>query len=166
MLGKIPAASHIRESLKMNLFYYSTLAGLLGAVLVNGLTYFFRWLGMPVSAPWEIAANVFLNPQYIHTTTGIIIGLTATAALSTAVALAISFVLKWTGDNMAWLKGVICANAFGFITLGLFMNLLQIWPQIRNEPGTNIAALINLSILGFVQALLLKRWQQNLVSPK
>lgn len=150
----------------MNLFYYSTIAGLLGAVLVNVLTYFFRRLGIPTSTPWEIAANVFLNPQYIHTTAGVIIGLTATVALSTAVALTISFILKWTGYNMAWLKGMICANAFGFITLGLFMNLLQIWPQIRNEPGTNMAALINLSILGIVQALLLKKWQQNLVFQK
>lgn len=150
----------------MNLFYYSTLAGLLGAALVNILTYFLRWLGMPTSTPWEIATNVFLNPRYVHTTTGVMIGLAATVALSTAVALTISFICKWTGYNMAWLKGMICANAFGFITLGLFMNLLRIWPQIRNEPGTNLAALIILSILGILQALLLKRWQQNLVSQK
>lgn len=150
----------------MNLFYYSTLAGLLGAALVNGLTYFFRWLGIPTGTPWEIASNIFLNPQYIHTTPGIIIGLTATVALSTAIALVISFVLKWTGYNMAWLKGIICADAFGFITLGLFMNLLHIWPQIRNEPGTNMAALIILSILGIVQALLLKKWRQKLVSQR
>jgi hypothetical protein len=146
----------------MNLFYYSTLAGLLGAILVNALTYTIRWLGMQTSIPWEIAANVFLNLQYIHTASGIIIGLTASVALSTATAMIIAFVLKWTGYNMAWLKGIICTDAFGFATLGLFMNLLHIWPQVRNEPGTNMAALINLTILGIVQAILLKRWQQNL----
>jgi hypothetical protein len=146
----------------MNLFYYSTLAGLLGAVLINALTYILRWLGIQTSIPWEIAANVFLNPQYIYTTSGIIIGLTASVALSTATAMIISFVLKWTGYNMAWLKGIICTDAFGFTTLGLFMNFLHIWPQIRNEPGTNMVALINLTILGIVQAILLKRWQQNL----
>jgi hypothetical protein len=62
---------------------------------------------------------------------------------------------------MAWLKRLICANGFGFITLGFFMNLLHIWSQILNEPGTNMAALINLSILGIVQAVLFKRWQRN-----
>lgn len=148
----------------MNLFYYSTLAGLIGAVLVNGLTYLFRLMGFYTSTPWQIAANIFLNPQYIHTTSGIILGFIATIALSTATALLISFVLKWSGYNMAWLKGAICTNVFGFITLGLFMNLLHIWPQIRNEPSTNMIALINLSIVGIVQAILLKRWQKNLIS--
>lgn len=150
----------------MNLFYYSAIAGLIGGVLVNVLTYVFRWLGVRTSTPWEIAANVFLNPNYIHTISGIIIGFIATIALSAATALVLSFVLKWTGYNMAWLKGIICANAFGFITLGFFMNLLHIWPQIRNEPETNLTALIILSILGIIQAVLLKRWQQNLVTQK
>ncbi|HEX3046343.1 MAG TPA: hypothetical protein VHY08_16415 [Bacillota bacterium] len=146
----------------MNLFYYSTLGGLLGAVLINGLTYFFRLLGVQTSTPWEIAANVFLNPRYIHTLSGALIGLIGTVALSIGTALLIAFVLKWTGFNLAWLKGIICANAFGFISMGLFMNLLHIWPQIRNEPGTNLVAFLNLSLLGIVQAILLKKWQRNL----
>jgi hypothetical protein len=150
----------------MNLFYYSTLAGLIGALLVNALTYLFRLFGIQTSTPWEIAANVFLNPYFVHTSAGIILGLVATMALSTSAALLIAFVLKWTGYNMAWLKGIICADAFGFITLGFFMNLLHIWPQIRNEPETNIVALLNLTILGIVQAILLKRWQQDLISEK
>jgi hypothetical protein len=145
----------------MNLFYYSTLAGLIGAVLVNGLTYFFRLLGVQTSTPWEIAANVFLNPRYIHTPSGALIGLIGTVGLSIGLALFIAFVLKWTGSNLAWLKGIICADAFGFISMGLFMNLLHIWTQIRNEPATNLVAFLNLSILGFVQALLIERWQRN-----
>ena len=143
----------------MNLFYYSTLAGLIGAALVNGLTYLFRFLGVQTSTPWEIAANVFLNPSHIHTPSGVILGLAATIVLSAAVALLTAFVLKWTGYNMAWLKGIVCADTFGFLTMGFFMNLLHIWPQIRNEPGTNLTALVILTVLGVVQALLLKKWQ-------
>ncbi|MCL6591122.1 MAG: hypothetical protein K6U80_14345 [Firmicutes bacterium] len=145
----------------MNLFYHSTLAGLIGAVLVNSITYLFRFLGVQTSVPWEIGANIFLNPRYIHTPSGIVIGLVASAALSIASALLIALVLQWSGYNLAWLKGIICANAFGFITMGLFMNLLHIWPQIRNEPGTNLSALIILSLLGVVQSLLFQRWQRS-----
>jgi hypothetical protein len=147
----------------MNLFYYSALAGLIGSVLTNGLTYIFRFIRVKTSLPWEIAANIFLNPHLIHTPAGVIIGLIATVALSTGTALLIAYILKWTGSNMAWLKGIICADAFGFTTLGLFTRLLNIWPQIRNEPGTNLIALITLSVLGITQALLLRRWQRNLV---
>lgn len=150
----------------MNLFYYAALAGLIGSALVNGLTYLVRALGVETSTPWEIAANVFLNPPYIHTVSGVVIGLIATVFLSTGIALLISYIFKWTGYNMAWLKGVICADVFGFITLGFFMHELGIWPQIRNEPGTNIIAFIILSILGIVQALLLKKWQYGLLRQK
>lgn len=150
----------------MNLFYHSALAGLIGAAFVNIATYIFRFLGVKTSTPWEIGASVFLNSRFIHTVSGVIIGLTATIALSTAVALVIALVLKWTGPNHAWLKGVICANGLGFINLGLFMRLLNIWPQIRNEPGTNLAAVIILSALGIIQAYFLKKWQQELISDK
>ena len=147
----------------MNLFYYSTLAGLIGALLVNGLTYFCRFVGVRVSTPWEIAASVFVNDRLIHSTAGIALGLAGSIALSTACALLIAFVLKWTGANKAWLKGIICADALGFITMGLFMRLLDIWPQIRDEPETNIEALFGLTMLGIVQAVLIKKWQQEML---
>ena len=142
--------------MKLNLFYYSTIAGLIGALLIDGLTYLYHLLGVKTSLPWEIAANVFLNPHLIHTPAGFIIGIIGTVALSTGTALLIAYILRWTGDNEAWLKGILSANAFGFVTLGLFMRLLNIWPQIRNEPVTNLVALLNLSILGLIQAWLLK----------
>ncbi|HEX7713157.1 MAG TPA: hypothetical protein VF531_03980 [Bacillota bacterium] len=145
----------------MNLFYHSTLAGIIGAAFVNIATYIFRFLGVKTSTPWEIGASVFLNPGFIHTVSGVVIGLTASVALSTAVALVIAYVLKWTGPNQAWLKGIICADGLGFINLGFFMRFLDIWPQIRNEPGTNLMALTVLSILGIIQALLLKNWQHK-----
>lgn len=63
--------------------------------------------------------------------------------------------------RLIWLKGLLVANAFGFITMGLFMRLLNIWPQIRNQPETLFTPLINLSILGVVQAQLFKSWQQT-----
>lgn len=147
----------------MNLFYDSVLAGLFGAALTNGLTYLFRLIGVKTSLPWEIAANVFINPRFVHTLSGIIIGLAGTIALSTGTAIIIAYLMRATGYNRAWLKGLLCADAFGFITLGLFMKLLNVWPQIRNEPGTNLVAFTVLSILGISQALLLQKWQKNLL---
>ncbi len=145
----------------MNLFYHSTMAGLVGALLVNGFTYLFRFVGTKTSTPWEIAANVFLNRHLIHTPEGIIIGLAGTVGLSITIALIIAYTLNVSGYNMAWLKGVIISNSFGLGTLGLFTRLLNIWPQIRNEPGTYLSAIIILSITGIIIASLLTRWQQN-----
>lgn len=141
-------------------FYYAFLAGLIGAIVVDGLTYLFLILGIKTSTPWEIAASVFLNTPLIYTLMGTIIGVIGTIALSTATSLLLAWLLSATGDKHAWLKGLITANALGFINLGLFMPLLNIWPQIRNEPATNFVALFILSVMGIILSLLLKKWNK------
>lgn len=141
-------------------FYYAFLVGFIGAIVVDGLTYLFLILGVKTSTPWEIAASVFLNPPLIYTLMGTMIGVIGTIALSTATSLLIAWLLSTTGNKHAWLKGLICANALGFINMGLFMRLLNIWPQIRNEPATNFVALFNLSVMGIIVALLLKKWNK------
>lgn len=141
-------------------FYYIFITGLIGAFIVDGLTYVFLLLGIKTSTPWEIAASVFLNPPLIYTLMGTIIGFIGSIALSIATSLLIGWLLSTTGYSQAWLKGLLSANVLGFINLGLFMRLLNIWPQIRNEPATNFIALINLSIMGIIVALLLKKWNK------
>ncbi|ATW27509.1 hypothetical protein [Candidatus Formimonas warabiya] len=136
------------------------ITGIIGAVIVDGLTYLCLQLGIATSTPWEIASSIFLNPPLIYTPSGIIIGFIGTIALSIATSLLISCILSATGFEYAWLKGIIAANALGFINLGLFMRLLNIWPQIRNEPATNFVALFCLSVLGIIQAILLKKWSK------
>lgn len=145
--------------MRMN-FYFAFIAGIIGAIIVDGLSYIYLLLGIKMSTPWEIAASIFLNTPLVHTWTGTVIGFIGTHTLSMATTLLIAWILSATEDRHAWLKGLISANALGFINLGLFMRLLNIWPQIRSEPATNIAALINLSVMGIITALLLKRWNK------
>lgn len=145
-------------------FYHIFITGLIGALIINSLTYLFILLGVNTSTPWDIAASVFLNEALVHTLAGLILGIIGTIALSTATSLLISYVLSTTGFEFSSIKGLFCSNALGFINLGLFMKALNIWPQIRNEPATNYVALIFLSVLGIVQALLLKRWSKSELS--
>lgn len=135
-----------------------TIAGAAGAAVVDVLSAIARAVGLPIAAPWKIAADVFLARELVNTPLGITLGIIGTLGLSTAISIAILLVLGWTGSDLAWLKGLICANAFGFVTLGAIGPALGIYPAIQRQPLTNFAAFVGLSLLGIVQARFLARW--------
>ncbi|MCW3491599.1 hypothetical protein [Dethiobacter alkaliphilus] len=137
-----------------------TVFGIIGTVIINALIYALQVMGVNVLAPWLISANVFLEPELAQTTLGIIIGLVGTAGLGIASAAIILLLLHWTGKDYAILKGIVGINAFSFITMGLFMPLLNIAPQVRADPLTNIVALSVLSVAGAIIGALLQQYAE------
>lgn len=136
-----------------------TLAGLAGAVTMNIIMYIIIYLGVNTLHPWQIAADVFLTWGQVNTELGMIIGLISTLALSIATALFTVFVLEWTGYDFAVLKGIITTNAFGFVTMGLFMPLLRIAPQVQSNPVTNLLGFLNLTLMGIITSLIAKHYK-------
>lgn len=134
-----------------------TIAGIIGAIIMDAVMYLLILLGVNTAAPWEVAADVFLTPGSINTASGVILGLIGTIALNVVAAALTLFLCKLTGFDHAVLKGIIAINAFGFITIGLFMPLLKIAPQVQQQPLTNYLALLILSIIGGIQAYILKK---------
>jgi len=134
-----------------------TILGVAGSVVMNVIMYLALLFGLPVTSPWEIAADIFLTSNLINSPLGIFIGLTGTVALSIVTAVLILTVLNLTGVDYSTLKGIVTANALGFVTMGLFMPLLKISPHVQSEPLTNILALINLSIMGALMGYFIKR---------
>lgn len=143
-----------------------TTAGIIGAFVLDVIMYLVASLGVKTAVPWEVAADVFLTPGYVHTAAGTVLGLIGTAALNIAAAALTLILFKLTGFDHAVLKGVIITNAFGFITLGLFMPLLNIAPQIQQQPVTNYLALAVLTIIGSVNGYVLKKLRFTGLSPK
>lgn len=135
----------------------SLIAGLTGAAVVDGLTLAERALGVRTRTPWGVAADIFLEPALARTAAGTVLGLVITVALSTAVAMIIYGLLRVTGADYAALKGVMAANAMGFVTLGLLAPILGIAPQIRADLVSNYTALVNLAVLGLWQGWLIRR---------
>lgn len=135
----------------------SMFAGLAGAAAVDGLTLLERVLGVRTRTPWGVAADIFLEPAQAHTAAGTVLGLVATVALSTAVAMLIYGFLRVSGHDYALLKGSMAALAVGFVTMGFFAPLLGIAPQIRGDLVSNYTALVNLTVLGAWQGWLIRR---------
>lgn len=140
-----------------------TVSGVIGDIVMNTLMYLALLSGLPVSAPWEIAADVFLETNLVKSPLGLFLGLTGTIALSIATAILILIVFKLTGSDYSILKGIITANAVGFVTMGLFMPLLRISPHVQSQPLTNLFALLNLSITGAVMGYIIKKFSKSKV---
>ncbi|MHB8986873.1 MAG: hypothetical protein ACYC38_13280, partial [Eubacteriales bacterium] len=63
------------------------------------------------------------------------------------------------GYDFAVLKGIIATNAFGFVTMGLFMPLLRIAPQVQSNPVTNLLGFLNLTLMGIITSLIAKHYK-------
>ncbi|MBS3897968.1 MAG: hypothetical protein KGZ54_03850 [Dethiobacter sp.] len=137
----------------------SAVAGVIGAVIMNVSMYLIMLIGVETVHPIQVAADIFVDFQLVNTTIGLIIGLVGTIALSIASALAIVLIFKWTGYDYSILKGIIVVNAIGFSTMGLFMPLLQITPIIQTQPLTNLLALLHLTLIGAVMAVILNNYR-------
>ncbi|MBS4020965.1 MAG: hypothetical protein KGZ79_00890 [Dethiobacter sp.] len=136
-----------------------TVAGLIGAAVMNVIVFLLLLFGVQTTPPWEIAADVFLAADLINTALGVVIGLVGTVALSITSAVIILLVLKLTGYDFAVLKGILATNAFSFATMGLFMPLLNIAPQVQSNALTNILALGVLTVIGGMMAFVLLRFR-------
>lgn len=138
-----------------------SVAGFVGALVMDLLMYLISFFEFNVTLPWQIAADVFLTANYINTLSGVILGLIGTVALNTAGALFCFLVFRITGYDYAILKGILTFNAFSFISMGLFMPLLKISPQIQSQPLTNFVALAVLIVTGAVVGVLLRTFHKK-----
>ncbi|MFZ3101023.1 MAG: hypothetical protein WA131_11890 [Desulfitobacteriaceae bacterium] len=136
----------------------ATVAGIIGAVLMDFLVYALMILGIPIITPWNIAADVFLKWDVINSDLGLLLGVIGTIALGVTTAILIVLLIKLTGKDFAILKGIVTANAIGFGAMGLFMPLLNIAPQIQSQPLTNLLSVALLTISGATMSYILNKY--------
>lgn len=136
----------------------AAIAGIIGTIIMDFLSYILIVLGIPMTSPWNIATDVFLSWSQVNSPIGIFLGIVGTTALGIGTAILLVIVMKMTGKDFAVLKGIIVANAVGFASMGLFMPLLNIAPQIQSQPLTNLFALIILTIFGVIVSFILKKY--------
>lgn len=139
-------------------FTIGTLAGTLGSLFLDLVSFLARLTGIRTSTPWDVAASVFLNQQYIGTVSGYIVGLAGSLALGVAAGIATAFLLRFTGNDYYMIKSIIIAESFGFAGIGFFAPLLGVAKFLRNEPATNIFALFGLLVFGLVCGFVIMRY--------
>lgn len=135
-----------------------TLAGTIGSIVLDFAAYLSRLFGLNIGTPWDVATLVFLNAKYLGTTPGFIVGFIGSIALGIAAGIITSIIVKITGSDYAWLKGVLVAEAFGFAGLGFFAPMLGFAGFLKYQPTTNIFAMADLFIFGLIVGYIIKRY--------
>lgn len=135
-----------------------TIAGIVGSTVIDFIAYLSRLGGLNTSTPWDVASLVFLNARYLGTASGYIIGIIGSIALGIAGGVITAIIIKITGSDYAWLKGVLVAETIGFAGLGFFAPLLGFAGFLRFQPTTNIFAVVDLCIFGLIVGYVIKRY--------
>jgi hypothetical protein len=135
-----------------------TIAGLTGTAIMALFNLFVRLLGFTFITTWETAANIFLNPHIIHTPTGYFVGLLAQFILGSIFGMIVAYTLRFTGKDFYILKGIGVGAVVWLASIGFFMRLLHIEIQGRNEPLSNIMAVIEFNMMGIISSMIIAKY--------
>jgi hypothetical protein len=135
-----------------------SIAGLVGTFVMGLFNLLIRMLGFKFITTWETAANIFLNPQLIHTTTGYFIGLLTQFILGAIFGTVVSYTLRLTGKDFYILKGIGVGAIIWLASIGLFMRLLHIELQGRVDPVSNIMAILEFNMMGIIISMIIARY--------
>jgi hypothetical protein len=135
-----------------------SIAGLIATIVMTLFNLLIRLLGFTFITTWETASNIFLNPHLIHTPTGYFIGLLAQFILGAIFGTVVAYTLRLTGKDYYILKGIGVGAVVWLVSIGFFMHLLHIEIQGRNDPLSNIMAILEFNMLGIITPIIIAKY--------
>jgi len=126
-------------------------------------------------ADWAIAAifgfkyttsiagttSIYLNPDYVYTVAGYILGTVNTFLLGSTVGVLIAITLRIFGKDYYLLKGIGVALMWKMLTFGILSPIANITPNMKNEPQTMLLAMLNFFIMGIVSSLIVNKYMKK-----
>lgn len=106
-------------------------------------------------------ASIYLNPDYVHTVAGTILGTVNTFLLGSVVGVLIAITLRIFGEDYYLLKGIGVALLWKMGTFGILAPIANITPHIKNEPQTMLLAMLNFIIMGIVSSFIVKKYMDK-----
>ncbi|MFZ7101243.1 MAG: hypothetical protein ACOWWO_01100 [Peptococcaceae bacterium] len=106
-------------------------------------------------------ASIYLNPDYIYTISGYILGTVNTFLLGSTVGVLVAITLKIFGKDYYFLKGIGVALMWKMATFGILAPIAHITPNIKNEPQTMLLAMMNFFIMGIVSSFIAKKYMKK-----
>lgn len=106
-------------------------------------------------------ASIYLNPDYVHTIAGYILGTVNTFLLGSTVGVLTAITLRIFGEDYYLLKGIGVALIWKMGTFGILAPIANITPQIKNEPQTMLLAMLNFFIMGIVSSFIVKKFMNK-----
>jgi hypothetical protein len=152
----------VGRNLKVNLrvkdtIAVGTIAGLIATIQISIINIIFSALGFTITPGWKPFAELFF-PAYSHTQLGFCVGLLGQIRISSVWGVLIAYILKYTGKDYWWLKGLGVGALSWIITAGAALRMFDIAKQVYHRPADQIMVPLNLFLFGFIVAYLIKRF--------
>lgn len=106
-------------------------------------------------------ASIYLNPDYVYSVAGYILGIVNTFLLGSMVGVLVAITLWLFGKDYYLLKGIGIALFWKMGTFGILAPIAKISPHIKNEPQTMLLAMLNFFIMGIVSSFIVKKYMKN-----
>jgi len=106
-------------------------------------------------------ASIYLNPDYVYTVAGYILGTVNTFLLGGTVGVIIAITLRIFGIDYYLLKGIGVALMWKMLTFGILSPIAHIMPHIKDEPQTMLLAMLNFFIMGIVSSFIVKKYMKK-----
>jgi hypothetical protein len=135
-----------------------TIAGFVSTTVMTIIIWIVRLLGYKFITTWETATHIFLNKTLIHTPPGYIVGFVGQFALGSIFGVLIAYTLRLTGKDFYILKGIGVGAVVWLASIGFFMRFLNIQIQGRDEPLSNLMAILDFIILGIIDSYIIKKY--------
>lgn len=97
---------------------------------------------------FQFSGSIFLRPSLTLTPLGIVIGTFMWVSMATVLGIIIVYLLKYTGKDYWWLKGILVSVSLMFTIIYGFLQSFGITKIVPNDIPTNLTHLIGNIIFG------------------
>ncbi len=133
------------------------LAGIIGSIQISIVNFIFLALGFTITPGWNPFAEL-LSRNYTHTLWGVMVGLVGQTCNCSLWGVFIAYILKFTGKDFWWLKGLGVGAIAWLTTTGLISQMLDLAKETSNRPADQFMIPFNLFLFGFIVAYLIKQF--------
>ncbi len=132
------------------------LAGIMGSIQISIVNFIFLALGFTITPGWKPFAEL-ISRNYAHTLLGVMVGLLGQTCNCSLWGVFIAYILKFTGKDFWWLKGLGVGAIAWLTTTGLISRMLHL-AETSHRPGDQFMIPFNLFLFGFIVAYLTKQF--------
>lgn len=109
---------------------------------------------------FQLSGSIYLEKQLTYTFWGIILGVITWLFVGTGLGIAMVYLIRRTGKDFWWLKGVLISNFIMYTLVYGFFFGIKAPNVVPWDIPTNWSVLIDNTIFGLIASFLIVRWNE------
>ena len=135
-----------------------TISGLLASIPSFVINFILVQIGFARWYSFQIGGSIYLHPENTNTLQGFIFGTLVWLIPASALGIIIAYVIRNTGEDFWWLKGIIITMVLMFLFTYGFLYTLGGATIVPFDFATNISVFIENVVFGLTASYLVKSW--------